>query len=97
MTGVTDGLGNLTDNANVALSQFFSPITTILKAVGIAFVVYVIYLIVKSILNWRNRNRIKNIEKKVDEINKKLDSLVGKKINKTEKKEDKKEKKKRKK
>ena len=52
------------------------PIVTIFKAVSVVFIVYIIYLMIKGILNWRDRNRIKKIEKKVNEIGEKLDKLL---------------------
>lgn len=49
---------------------------TILKAVGIIFVVYFTYLIVNGIINWKGSRRLKFIEKKVKIIEKKLDLLL---------------------
>lgn len=55
----------------------------ILKAVGIAFIVYVVYLLVNFVINWRRAMIIKRIEEKVD--------LIGERIGvKGEKKQDKK-------
>jgi len=68
-----------------ALAEKIAPLITIFKAVGIAFIVYVIYLMVKMVLGWKNQKRIKRIEKKVNEIEKKLDLVLNKKIKKIKK------------
>ncbi len=52
---------------------------TILKAVGIVFIIYLVFLIVRSILNIIEKRRIKEIHKKIFEIDKKLDKLIEKK------------------
>jgi hypothetical protein len=49
------------------------------KAIGIAILVYIIFLIIRSISQIRISSRIKSIAKNVEEINSKLDSIVGKK------------------
>ena len=52
----------------------------ILQAVGIAFVAYVLYVIVKMFLGFKNIKRLKVIEKRVNSIEGKLDVLIkGKK------------------
>ena len=67
------------------LVERLAPAITIFKAVGIAFIVYVCYLVIMAILNFRNRNRVKKIEKKVNEIDIKLDALLGKRKKKEKK------------
>jgi len=52
---------------------------TILKAVGIVFLIYLVFLIVRSILNIIEKRRIKKIYNAVLEMDKKLDVLVKKK------------------
>ena len=47
-----------------------------LKAAGIAFVIYVGYLIVSAILNFRRSRRIKKIYDKVGRIERKLDKVL---------------------
>ncbi len=74
-----------------------SPLVTIFKAVGIAILAYVIFLIVKALFRWRTVNKVGKIAEDVREINHKLDLIVKKyhvksaeKINKKEKKKKKK-------
>jgi len=57
-----------------------STLINILKAVGILFIIYFIYLIINGVVNWRGSRRIKLIEKKVKSIERKIDLLLkGKK------------------
>ncbi|VVB78189.1 Uncharacterised protein [uncultured archaeon] len=51
----------------------------IFKAIGILFLVYLVFLIVKSILSIIEKRRIKKIYNIVSEMDKKLDILVKKK------------------
>ena len=50
------------------------------KAIGIAVLVYVVFLIVRTILQIRYNLRFKYLVKNVEEINNKMDNLIGKKI-----------------
>ena len=75
--------------------QFFGNVTflfTLAKTIGIIFLIYLVFLIIKSIVNIRQALRTKSIEANVIEINKKLDLIVGKHHHKDDKseKEDKK-------
>ena len=56
-----------------------SGLITILKAVGIAVIAYVIYTFGMGILNFYKIKRIKEIEKKVDLIDGKINKLLKKK------------------
>ena len=72
--------------------QFSSGIFTILtlaKTIGVVFLIYLVFLIIKSIVNIRQAIRMKTIAKNVEDINHKLDLLVGHKAHES-KKEDKK-------
>lgn len=51
-------------------------LTNLLKAVGIAFLVYVLYLIIKMIVGFKNSRRLKFIEGRVKIIDKKIDLLL---------------------
>jgi len=82
MVNVTDNLGD----ALIDLVGRVDSIVTILKAAGIIAFIYVLYLIVRAVLSWKNKNRIKRIEQKVYEIDKKLDEVLGKSKNKKKKK-----------
>lgn len=57
-----------------------SQLINIGKAVGIAVLVYLIFLIVRTITEILYSLRFKKLTKNVDEINKKMDLLIGKKI-----------------
>jgi ABC-type anion transport system duplicated permease subunit len=52
------------------------------KAIGIAVLVYITFLIVKTITQILYSLRIKKLTKNVEEINKKMDLLIGSKIKK---------------
>ncbi len=67
-------------------AENLQPLITILKAVGIAFILYIIYLIVMWFYRWRDRKRLKRIEEKLDKIEKKIDNLLNKKQEKNNKK-----------
>jgi len=58
----------------------------ILKAIGIVFIIYFVYLIVNGIISWKGSRRLKFIEKKVKIIERKLDLLLKDKKKKKEKK-----------
>ena len=58
------------------LTARMGSLITIFKAVSIAFVAYVIYLLVKAVLTWKTNRRVGKIEKKVNSIDKKLDILL---------------------
>ena len=62
-----------------AILDKLSPLITIFKAVGIALLIYIIFLILKALFSWRASHRIKKIAKNVEEINEKMDVLIGKK------------------
>lgn len=49
---------------------------TIFEAVGVVLLIYIVYLIVKGVWRWKDRNRLKRIEKKIDEVDAKLDKLL---------------------
>lgn len=53
-----------------------SPLVTIFKAVGIALLVYIIFLILKAFFGWRTASKIRKIARSVEQINRKLDVLV---------------------
>jgi len=73
------------------LSNSIGTLVTILKAIGIVVLIYLIYMITNGVLKWRTNKRIKKIHKIVEEIDRKLD-IVFKKKHKKQEKEDKKKK-----
>ena len=80
-------IGNLVWNSMPPeFSSSFSFLLTIGKAIGIAFLVYVIFMIIHTIIKTRQSLRIRSIEQNVSEINQKLDLLLHKKTIKPDKK-----------
>lgn len=49
---------------------------TILKALGIVAILYVIYIAVSLFLNWKKFKRLGRIEKKIEDMDKKLSFLI---------------------
>jgi len=60
-------------------------ILNIIKAIGIAFLIYLIFIIIRAIVQIGSARRIKKISKNVEEINNKLDLLVHKNIKRAKK------------
>ena len=52
---------------------------TLLKAAGVLFIIYIIFLIIKSIFDIRRNIRIAKTYHKVNEIDRKIDLLLEKK------------------
>lgn len=75
-------LGNASSEVWNALGVIFSdklsPLVTIFKAVGIAILIYLIFLIIRALFRWKSAIDIGKIAKNVEEINKKLDLLLEK-------------------
>ncbi len=62
--------------------ELYTPLKTliiILKTVGIVFILYLIFLLISSILSIRRSYLIRQIYRKVNEIDKKLDKVFQKK------------------
>ncbi|MFH0808123.1 MAG: hypothetical protein V1888_00715 [archaeon] len=57
----------------------------VLKALGIAAIIYVVYVVVTGFFNYRRMKKIDSLEKKADDIDKKVD-LINKKLDKIMKK-----------
>lgn len=57
----------------------FNFLMGIAKTIGVLFVIYIVFLIVKAIIQARQALRIKSIEKNVVAINEKLTHLIDKK------------------
>jgi len=51
-------------------------LVTIFKFVGVAVIVYILYVLVMGFFTWRRMKRMKRIERKVIEIDRKLDRLL---------------------
>ncbi len=63
------------DNLPEIITEKFGFLIILLKAVGIVFLAYFIYMIVKSVWSWKDRKRLKRIEDKIDRIEKKLNKI----------------------
>ena len=61
-----------------AILERFSPLITILKAVGIVLIVYFLFLILKTLFTWRAAAKVRRIAKNVEELNMKMDILISK-------------------
>ena len=59
-----------------ALSSVFGPLIPYIQAIGIAVIVYVIFLIIKSFISIRAALRDKKMAKDISEINEKLGLLL---------------------
>ena len=76
VNGEVINISSILEALSPALAEKLAPLIIILKAIGIAFLVYVAYLVVNAFFVWRNRKRIKGIENKITEINEKLDKIL---------------------
>ena len=50
----------------------------LIQAIGVVIIIYLIYAAISGYLQYKNRKRMVNIEKKVVSIEKKLDKLLKK-------------------
>ena len=78
---MTDVIGALPSNILEGLGSLI----LILKAIGVLFIIYFVYLIINGVISWKGSRRLKFIEKKVKTIERKLDFLVGNKKRKKKK------------
>jgi len=60
------------------LSSSMGPLITIFKVVGIALLIYIIFLLIKALFRWNTMHKISKISKNVSQINEKLDILITK-------------------
>jgi len=76
------------EELNITMSDVFTYVSgailervtwlaTLIKAVGIFAIIYIIYLVVKAGRDIKMRSRIKAIDKKMDSVNDKLDLILG--------------------
>ena len=66
----------LADQAWSYLLDQLKPFTTVFQTVGIIILIYVVYRIWRGIVSIKDRNRLKNIEQRLNEIDAKLDRLL---------------------
>ena len=84
--GVLINVSDVISSLPPYLMDRFDNLVMILGAVGIAFIVYVGYVVVKMILGFKHNKKLKILIKKVDSLERKIDILVKGKKHKTEKK-----------
>lgn len=78
-----DIMANLTEFVSVLppeIAERIGGLITVLKAVGIAFIVYVVYLIVMAVVNFYRMKKLRVIERKVNSIDRKLNRLIRKRF-----------------
>jgi hypothetical protein len=78
MTGISEVVTNSTIFSKVSgdLSSGVGTLMFVLKVVGVLFIVYILFLIVRVIFDIIRNRRIKKIYHKVNEIDEKLDKLL---------------------
>ena len=67
-----NSLLNISDIPSVlweGMQPSISPLITIFKAVGIAILVYILFLILRAVLRWRTTMKVSDIAKDVHQIN----------------------------
>jgi len=67
------------------IMENFGGLITILQAVGIVFLFYFIYLVVRELLTWKRIKRLKRIEEKLGVLEKKIDKILVQKKEKKKK------------
>jgi len=77
-------VSELSAEASEYLLDKISPLITIFEIVGIAILVYILFLIIRALFRWKTMSKVRNISKNVSQINKKLDIII-KKLSKPEK------------
>jgi hypothetical protein len=79
---IGDGVFNASEVISVLPPELLARIDSLLvvfKAVGIAFIAYVVYILVMAFINYKKIKRMRFIEKKVVSIENKLDLLLKEK------------------
>lgn len=71
-------MSEIAGSLNKSLLDAISPLVTIFKIVGIALLVYIIFLILRAFFKWKSAVNISKISKDVEEINKKMSLLIEK-------------------
>ena len=70
---------SLLENLPTELLEPILKLITILQVAGIIFIGYLVFLIIRWVLNFKRYRKVKKISKKVELIDRKLDVLLGKK------------------
>lgn len=77
-----DAIANLSSIVSVLspeIAERIGGLVIVLQAVGIAFIIYVFYLVVNFILNIKRYRKINVLEEKIDIISKKIDKMLRRK------------------
>ena len=74
-SGIEQNIINILPSSVTDSMPFF---IALIKAVGVVFLVYLLFQIISIFLNWRKGHRIKQIVQNLEEINHKLDILIKK-------------------
>jgi hypothetical protein len=78
MDVVNLSLSELATELAAGVFERFTWLSGFIRTVGIFVIIYVVYLLIKAIRDIRTRERIKNINDRVDSIDEKLDKVLGK-------------------
>ena len=70
-----DNLSELISILPVEVSDKVLELIVVLKALGIAAIAYIVYVVVIGFLTYRRIKKVDHIEKKADAIGKKVDSI----------------------
>ncbi|MBM3247298.1 hypothetical protein FJZ17_02040 [Candidatus Pacearchaeota archaeon] len=57
----------------------FDLLVKIFQVVGILFIIYLVFMIIRAFAGWKSARKLSIIAKNIEEINSKLDSIIGKK------------------
>ena len=77
--GIKEAASGFFNNLPGSITSNIAFIINLGKALGIAILIYIIFMIIRSITQIRSSLRMKGIAKNVEEINKKMDIVIGKK------------------
>ena len=72
---VADELSDLISQFPAEVTDKMLDLIFVFKAVGIAAIVYMVYIVVMGIFTYRRMKKIEHIEKKADKIGKKVNSI----------------------
>jgi len=76
LTNITNLIPNPLDIVSNSVSTTLSPLMGLFKAIGIAVLVYIIFLIIRAFLSIRTTLRIKQIALDVKDIKDKVNILI---------------------
>lgn len=74
------GVANVSDLPLEVISDL-GEVVLFLKAIGVAALIYFVYMVVMAVLNYKKLKRLCVVEKKVDDLTEKMDEILKKKKN----------------